>query len=323
MESTAPTTAYLTTTDTRPANLDILLKEYTKRSNSLTMEDRMCMMDLRIKAISEMKAILSGEFLTSIVENYKNSPLGFMTDERAEDKARNRPAVKYKDEQVRDCIIEALLSGLNVSDNEFNVIGGRMYATKGGFAALISRDKKFSDLKIDVKIPVYTKASDGSFRAAVKFSATWKYNGMADAMLDHEVPIRVNLGMGDDAVLGKAYRKIYSRIYSQATGSPLTDGDATEAVMMPISATVTDVPKVSKKTVATTVDVKPAPPPPPAHTAAELTERITKDGLTVQMFEVAATKADITPDGVTINTASQAHIDAMYASYDDILANVF
>ncbi len=327
--STPAISSQLAVSDPRPVELDTLLREYTVRSSSLTMEDRMRMMDLRIKVIDRLRGLLSGEFLASVIKCYKNSPLGFMTDEREETKDKDgykRPGIKYTPDQVRDCMIEALLSNLNVSDNEFNIIGGRMYATRGGYAALIRRSGRFSHLKINVDVPVYSSCGDGATRATVKFSATWKYDGKPDDMLDHEVPIKVNRSMGDDAVIGKAYRKIYARIYSQATGSNLTDGDASEANMTSVEATVSDVsaPKIAKKSVAKeAVEVEAQASPAPTHTAADLVERIEMDGLTVGDFESSAVKSGVIHDGVTIQTASQGSLDAMYSSYDIIIANMF
>lgn len=48
--------------------------------------------------------------------------------------------------------------------------------------------------------------------------ATWLLHGKPDS-LEVCIPVRVNSGMGADAILGKATRKILGRIHARITGS--------------------------------------------------------------------------------------------------------
>ena len=55
----------------------------------------------------------------------------------------------------------------------------------------------------------------------------WEYNG-AKSEKDLVFPVRVNSGMGADAVNGKARRKAAAWLIAQVTGMEIPEGDATD-----------------------------------------------------------------------------------------------
>lgn len=160
----------------------------------------------------------------------QNNPLGFMTDKRD---------TGYPADVVRDCLIEATLRGVSVAGNEFNIIAGRCYVTLNGFRRLMRELPGFTDLKLYPGVP---KAANGG--AVVPFKATWKYQGKAD-QLEREIPVRINAGMGVDAILGKANRKMLASIYSQITGSEHSDGEVGDDG--PAAAVVTRTEQLAEK----------------------------------------------------------------------------
>ena len=85
----------------------------------------------------------------------------------------------------------------------------------------------FTDFKPTYDIPEMKPG-----RATVNCKATWKMNGKNDSV-NCVIPIRVNGNMGADAVLGKAARKLMARVYSQATGTDITDGEAETITVQP------------------------------------------------------------------------------------------
>ena len=152
----------------------------------------------------------------------KGSTLGFLTDEQ------DKP---YGWEVVRDCIIEALLRGFRPIGNEFNIIAGRFYGAKNGLERIVREYPGLTGLTFDLAVPVMV-ADKG---ALVGFEAKWFLLGepmemfgrpAAGDALDTRIPVRVNSGMGPDAILGKATRKMFARIYNRLVGMQAVDPDA-------------------------------------------------------------------------------------------------
>lgn len=154
--------------------------------------------------------------LVSRVLALQGSPLGFLTDK---DREGGYPA-----ETVATCLIEAVLRGVFPIGNEFNIISGRCYITKNGYARLVRTLPGLTDLKTHLGVP---KVQTGG--AVVSCRATWRLNGKADS-LERDIPVRLNSGMGADGALGKATRKLLAAVYQQVTGSEQgdLDGDVTD-----------------------------------------------------------------------------------------------
>ena len=94
------------------------------------------------------------------------------------------------------------------------------------------------------------KSGDG---ALVPMRATWIYKGNKDSVectkngeTDNRIAVRVNAGMGVDAILGKARRKLLARIYSRVTGSHWaeSDADATDEAVVDVEATEASAPGI-------------------------------------------------------------------------------
>jgi hypothetical protein len=181
-------------------------------------------------AMKSLRAVLSDEVMQPIME-LQGTSIGFRTDKDS--------ANGYAAPIVRDALIEAVLRGVQPAGNQFNIIAGRCYITKEGFQYLLKTLPGFSDLKPMLGIPISKPGG-----AIVKCSATWKMHGKADH-IEAEIPIKVNNGMGSDAILGKATRKLLSRIYAQATGTDITDGSADEGEFIDVKTEVKQEPKAA------------------------------------------------------------------------------
>jgi hypothetical protein len=171
--------------------------------------------------------------------------LGFRTDRDTGDKS-------YSDAQVADVLVEAVGRGLRWTGNEFNIISGRCYITKEGYTRLVSELPDLTDLELTPSVP-RTQAGG----AVIKYLATWRINGTKYNMT-REIPVRLNAGMGADAAIGKATRKMLASIHARVTGSALSYSDSE-----------------GEEVVAITVEERPAPQaapspatPPPAQTPA-------------------------------------------------------
>lgn len=169
------------------------------------------------QGISALRAALSDQFVQSVLMPLQGSKLGFLTDK---DKDGG-----YGLHVVRDCCIEAMLRGFNVVGNEFNIIAGGFYGAKAGWERKVGEYPGLTDLVHQPGVPQLV----GDKGALVPYVLTWRLNGTPMALrclqekdgADLRIPIKVNAGMGSDAILGKAARKILFRAYQRINGSTL------------------------------------------------------------------------------------------------------
>lgn len=100
--------------------------------------------------IKQLRAILTDHVVIDYVLPLANSPLGFLTDR---DPARAKPGQKvepYPIETIRECVIAALLAGLRLVGNEFNVIAGRLFVAKDGWRRLTCEAPGVTDAEVIV-----------------------------------------------------------------------------------------------------------------------------------------------------------------------------
>lgn len=176
--------------------------------------NRACQM---AQCIRQLRELITPSMIEKDVMPLQDTRLGFLTDRK--DKGG------YPPEAVRDCLIEALCHGVAWVGNQMNIIAGNCYITKEGYRRLVREFPGLTDLSFTLAIPDYAKQG-----ARIAASASWKLAGETQAVeyqlreikggfVDERLPVKVNERMGVDAVLGKAERKLYARIYQQLTGS--------------------------------------------------------------------------------------------------------
>lgn len=187
------------------------------------------------QGIRALREALSDQFMQTVIMPLVGSKLGFVTD-----RDRDPPKDQYPLTVVRDCTIEALLRGFRVVGNEFNIISGSFYVTRGGFERVVQEFPGLSHLVMQPGVPSLSQDKGG---ALVPYTATWRLNGEpasivcqyvkeGEQVTDQRIPVRVNGGMGADAILGKAQRKMYYRIYQRLVGGTYgaVDGDISDAI---------------------------------------------------------------------------------------------
>jgi len=183
-----------------------------------------------------------------------NTPLGFLTDRKPGQKDKEGKEIKpYAESTIRDAVIEGMLRGASIIGNEINVLVGRCYLTKAYFERAVREWPGLTDLAVTEGVP--TRTSSGN-HVLVPMSATWKLHGISQELRcvhtsdgDNRIPVVENAGMGVDAVLGKARRKFFAKIFARLTGS---DWIAEQADI--------DVPALEGETVATQRIEAPAEP---------------------------------------------------------------
>jgi hypothetical protein len=164
---------------------------------------------LMAAGMAKLRSLITREMMHDVM-CLQGSSLGFRTDK--DDKGG------YDVETVKEVAIEATLRGLRLVGNEINIIANRCYAAKDGLKRLVREWPGLTNLRLRPGIP-----STREGYTIVPIVATWKIHGVEqveDCTGDNAIPIRVNREQIVDAIIGKAIRKMYARIYDRLTGQP-------------------------------------------------------------------------------------------------------
>ncbi len=167
-----------------------------------------------------LKDKLTPEYMKPIMELQGNR-LGFKTDK---DLAQGGgKGTGYPVEVVKNCLIEAVLTGVQPFGNQFNIIAGNCYITKEGFGYLL---KNFKGLSYDIT-PEIPKINADKSGATIVMDINWTISGVTkNKKID--ISVKMNAYMGSDAVVGKATRKARAWLFNTITGSEIADGDAAD-----------------------------------------------------------------------------------------------
>lgn len=164
---------------------------------------------LMAAGMAKLRSLITREMMHDVM-CLQGSSLGFRTDKDTEG--------GYEMEVVKEVAIEATLRGLRLVGNEINIIASRMYAAKDGLKRLVREWPGLTNLRLRPGIPATSQGY-----TVVPIVATWKMHGkdqVEDCTGDNAIPIRVNREQIVDAIIGKAIRKMYARIYDRLTGQP-------------------------------------------------------------------------------------------------------
>jgi hypothetical protein len=164
------------------------------------------------QAMQSLKELITPDYMKSIMPLQGNK-LGFKTDKDSEG--------GYSESVVKSCLIEAVLTGVQVVGNQFNIIAGNCYITKEGFGYLL---KNYPGLwwEITPKLP---RVNADNSSAAITMVIEWTTDGTEKKTREIDFPIKMNKYMGVDAVIGKATRKARAWLYNTVTGNEISDGD--------------------------------------------------------------------------------------------------
>lgn len=225
------TNALYPTNETTDRETSLKLIDEISQSHFL-LESHTFSNKLRVaKAMNELHRLIDEGIMREIML-LAGTPLGFLTDK------------EYPPQIVKRCVIEAVIRGFSIVGNEFNIISDRFYATKAGLERVVSELPGLSDLRIEMGVPAMKEGG-----ALVPCAAFYSLNGQQQQVdcrstepTDMRIPVRVNKGMGADAIIGKATRKLLARVHQRATGSKVSMIEAED--MTPDEMTVDG--KVSK-----------------------------------------------------------------------------
>ncbi|MCT4151399.1 hypothetical protein HZP59_09150 [Elizabethkingia anophelis] len=163
-------------------------------------------------AISQLKDLLTPEYM-NVITSLQGSRLGFLTD-----KDKNGG---YDIDIVKNCIVDAVLTGVEIFGNQFNIIGGNMYPTKEGFNYLL---KKIPGLSYDI---TYKNTVISSDKQSANMTAIidWKFNKEKHTE-EKTFNIKSNQYASVDSLTGKCERKAKRWLYERITGNNLPEADA-------------------------------------------------------------------------------------------------
>lgn len=185
------------------------------------------------RSIHMLRQLLTDKIMNDIM-GLMNNPLGFKTDRpnKSQQQAYSMP-------QVRDVLIQGLIRGVRPTHNEMNIIAGGLYITKEGYERLTNELPGVSALRIEVGVPTN---KDGG--ALVNCKASWKLNGVPDSLVcegPYAIPIKVNEGMGSDAIQGKATSKMLRRIYKIISNMDVSEEDDSPEAPLTLEGTAKPV----------------------------------------------------------------------------------
>ena len=115
-------------------------------------------------ATNKLQTLLTPDFMKPIMALQGNK-LGFKTDKDAEK--------GYSESIVKNCIIEAVLTGVQPVGNQFNIISGNCYITKEGFKYLLDN---YEGLSYEI-IPKLPRINSDNTSAAIVMIIGWSLNG--------------------------------------------------------------------------------------------------------------------------------------------------
>ncbi len=180
-------------------------------------------------AIGKLKELLTPTYMKPIM-NLQGNALGFKTD-----KDKNGG---YDEATVKNCLIEAVLIGVQPVGNQFNIIAGNMYPTKQGFKYLLDNIKGL-EYTVTKQLPRIKPDNSG---AAVVCDIEWSLNKGEKQTKSIDFPIKMNQYMGADGVLGKADRKAFAWLYNKINGTEIPDGDVQDVEGRVVSSNIHEKP---------------------------------------------------------------------------------
>jgi hypothetical protein len=114
-------------------------------------------------AIKDLREALTPEAMSAVKE-LAGTSLGFLTDKQGDK--------QYDVATIRECVVEAMIRGVGVVGNQFNIIAGRFYMARNGWEAKL-RKAGCTQIVPTVGKPEDTREGKANDRGFAKFTATF------------------------------------------------------------------------------------------------------------------------------------------------------
>jgi len=163
--------------------------------------------------------------IVGVISGLAGTSLGFRHD-------KETTGQKYSPDVIRDCAIEALLRGVSLTGNQFNIIGGRCYITREGYVSLLQSYPGLTDLQVEVGLPEDNRQWGKQEMVFLTAAARCKVNGVPVIVECRKTPgfdgrLAVKAFSGEpDQAKGKAQKRVLKLLYERITGSAFSEPDA-------------------------------------------------------------------------------------------------
>lgn len=231
----------------------------SKKGDLIELDDRLkkCrgMMELSTSTLERAVLMAQGmqvakKYVASNIETLAplaDSELGFLTDRTT---GKKQP---YSNTELVAPIVTALMRGVPLVGNCFNVMSGRCYVTTQGYDYLFAiRDGcdvptvKIGNVEITHE-PRWDKERDRGIPGTARVAAIgeviangklYRVTFLETAELDERIAVKYNANMAEDAIVGKARARVLKSLWRLVSNAVLDDPDE------PDDATIIDAPSV-------------------------------------------------------------------------------
>lgn len=187
-----------------------------------------------VGVVKLLREALTDEVMHEVFMPLMNTKIGFLTDRDPSkpDKKTGQSPTPYPVPVVRDCLIDALAMGLMPTGNQMNILAGRMYPTKEGYSALLSR------LGVKYICEVGLDESEPSAKAArIQVVINYSYNG-EKSKIATIATVKKDGYSSLDQLRGKAERRGKKILYEYLTGCDM--GEDGETAVVDATYTIVD-----------------------------------------------------------------------------------
>lgn len=187
-----------------------------------------------VGVVKLLREALTDEVMHEVFMPLMNTKIGFLTDRDPSkpDKKTGIAPTPYPVPVVRDCLIDALAMGLMPTGNQMNILAGRMYPTKEGYSALLSR------LGVKYICEVGLDESEPAAKAArIQVVINYSYNG-EKSKIATVATVKKDSYSSLDQLRGKAERRGKKILYEYLTGCDM--GEDGETAVVDATYTIVD-----------------------------------------------------------------------------------
>lgn len=179
------------------------------------------------RSIQGLRELVTDDMLTDIMA-LMNTQLGFETDRDPSRPGRDGPARPYGKDVVKDCFITSQLWGASPINCEWGIFSGRAYRKVNYYRRMVHTVPGVTDVHYQLGDPQLINER----KALVAGVCRWKQGGQVRRRAcekgpegDYRIPVRVNKGMGDDALKAKAERRLLALALADMEERSLTEAD--------------------------------------------------------------------------------------------------
>ncbi len=179
-----------------------------------------------VGVVKLLRDALTDEVMRDVFIPLMNTKIGFLTDRdpNKPDKKTGTPPTPYPIPVVRDALIDAVAMGLMPTGNQFNILAGRMYPTKEGYSALLSRlgVKYICEVGMD-------EAEPAAKAARIQVVINYSYNGEKQKLATIAT-VKKDSFSSLDQLRGKAERRGKKVLYEYLTGCDMGEDGETQTI---------------------------------------------------------------------------------------------